>query len=1480
MNNGILNIFHPLIQNWFKEKIGYPTNVQIKSWEAISDKKHVLITSPTGSGKTFAAFLWAINQLASGIWETGKTSVLYISPLKALNNDIQKNLLGPLKELEEYFKSNNKTFPKINVLTRSGDTSSNDRRRMIQHPPEILITTPESLNIILTSKYSKKNLSFINTVIMDEIHAVIGNKRGVHLITAVDRLILQCGEFQRIAISATVKPVEKIADFIGGYKKIDNIIDSYYEKRKVEIINSENLKEYKLKVCSSNQDYTEDNIIERSYLDLLVDKFINIIKKESPVLFFANSRRQVEKIARFINEKLKENIAYSHHGSLSKEIRIAVEEKFKEGELKALVATNSLELGIDIGELNKVVLIQTPSSVSSAIQRIGRSGHKIDKISKGDLYPIYGRDFIDGAVIANLIINHAIEEIHLIDSPLDVLSQIILSMCTVEEWDIDKLYNFLKTSYPYRNLDRREYDLVIEMLAGRYADSKIRELKNRVSIDKLDNKIKAKEEVPFLIYTSGGTIPDRGYYDLRLQDSRSKIGELDEEFVWERHVGETFAFGNQLWKIQKITHNDVEVVPSDDRLNIIVFWKGEELDRDFHFSRKILEFLEKADKNIANSSFKNVLITDYFMETKSAEKLIDLKLQKEHTNSSLPHRHLMLIEHCEDNEITHDCKQVILHTLWGNKINRPYSYALAGAWEEKYKYPLQVFSNNDCIIINLPHDFKTDDILKMVTSDNFEKLLRIKLESTGFFGAKFRENAGRAILLPKPNFKKRMPLWFTRLRSKKLFEAVSYYEDFPILIETWRTCLQDEFDIENLKLLLDEIKTGEIKLLKVVTRKPSPFVNSLIWRQTNQYMYEDDTPRSTKKSNLMEELINRLIYSANLRPHISPDIIKELNNKLKRTSPGYSPGSSQDLLDWIKERLLIKEDEWVDLLESIKKDHGIEKNELYKHLNEKIVWIKLSNSKYYFISSIETLPLIMKAFRINISDVIISPIEEDDYLKNIVNKHIEKIFKKEIKNEYNFYDFLYQWLSYYCPVKKSELMNILGLNDNFLNENINYLVEKQYIIVDKISDENKVLEVCDIKNLEILLRLARKRREPVFKALNITSLQVFLAYYQGIVHKGNNIEDLQNRIEQLFGLPVRAGAWEEFIFPDRLDPYFINWLDTLMQSSSLLWFGHGKMKICFSFMEDLELFIDQKKETENILMIPNIHGKYSFFDLINFTGFKTSELIKKLWDYTWQGLISNDSFVTIRQGILNNFISDNIENNYENNRRLGFNRWKSTRPVSGNWFVINNNYDTDVLEYEEIIKDRIRQLFKRYGILFRELLVNELPVLQWKNIFKTLRLMELSGEILTGHFFEGINGLQFITYEALRFLQDGLDEDCIYWINAADPASMCGINLEELKKILPARINTTYLVFHGCKLVLLLKKNCKEIEIKVNPNNEYLQKYFSIFNKLLTRQFNPIKKITIQIINNKSFNASEYIDDFKKYGFNMTYKGLELWKKY
>ena len=1505
LNPSVLTQFHPLVARWFEERVGQPTEVQQQAWPRIAAREHLLITAPTGTGKTLAAFLSALNQIIVGRWPTGQTNVLYVSPLRALNTDIQRNLIGPLNELRQIFEGAKEDFPEIHVSTRSGDTPQSDRRQMLRHPPEILITTPESLNLLLSSQGGRSILTHLSLVILDEIHAVHHTKRGVYLMTAVDRLVRLSGEFQRVALSATIRPPERTAEFVGGFQLAGERGDPRYVPRPVSIVSSNARKQYDLRVRFVRD--SGEQGASASVWDPLVEELKKIIAKNRSTLIFVNSRRLCEMLTLMINRNEEEPLAYAHHGSLSLEIRSEVERRLKAGALRAIVATHSLELGIDIGALDEVVLIQSPFSISSAVQRVGRSGHRVNQVSRGILFPTHPKDLLEAAALAPAILHHDIESSRPILCPLDVLAQVIVSMVGVETWEIDPLYANLKATYPYRHLSREQFDLVLNMLTGRYSGSRIRELKPLVSVDGLDHTVSARRGALQILYLSGGVIPDRGYFHLRHQETHARIGELDEEFVWEASVGDTFTLGAQNWKIHRMTHNDVFVLPGNPNAAGAPFWKAEENDRDFHFSERIGQFLEETDGRLEDPEFAEYLRKRNHMDPEAAIGLIDfLKKQKEATGCPLPHRHHLVVECVAAGP--GGTPQAVLHTMWGGRINRPLAMALDAAWQARFGYRLELYVSNDCIIFQLPHEIAGEELLSLVEGARVESLLRSRLEGSGFFGARFRECAGRALLLPRSKFNERMPLWLSRLRSQKLLEAVLNYGDFPILLETWRACIQDEFDLESLKRVLMELESGSISWTEVHTALPSPFAKSDGWRQVNQYMYMDDQPRSDRVSKLRGSLLREVVFTPGLRPAVARSLIEQFELKRKRLSPGYSPQTSRELVDWVMERLAIPKGEWKDLLEALQKDHGADPNS-FTDLEDKLVQFHPPDSREPLIVAREMLPRMVRVFygpgkSARIQSLSGVPLPKEGC----------RAPGGEGEDGEGLDDLIGQWLQFYGPVTVEFIRATLGIETERLQLIIEDLIDSQRVVQGQLVAGGEPNEVCDSENFEMLLRRVKIEAAPSFEPLGIEWLPLFLADHQGMTKPPDGIagiDGLRRCVEQLLCYPAEAGIWESEIFPARLHPYDPSWLDTLMQEGELLWVGSEGHRVTFCFESELDLLQEESGETGltsdekhpvrlisqpgaglSFDLFPDAAGCYDFSTLLCLSKGESAELPKKLWGEVWKGKVTNDTFISLRRALMNRFrIPERISE--KSRRPLG--RESRLRRVSlaerkegsfnqfypGNWRPVPRlELPDDLLEIEELKKDRARLLLDRYGILFRELLQREWPTLRWSSVFRALRIMELSGEVMAGLFFRGIPGPQFISHRAFRRLQQKLPEDVIYWINAADPASLCGIQLDSIRGVLPARVATTHLVYRGNRLMVVSKRNGKDLTFNVAPDDPSLPEYMTSLRHLLTRKFQPTKRVSIETINGERATDSHYLPALRTFSdIAVDYKNVTLYRK-
>lgn len=1523
-----LHHFHPLVREWFSSRYGKPTDPQERAWPLIASGRNVLITAPTGTGKTYAAFLFALNELIEGRWPGGTTRVLYVSPLKALNTDVRQNLLAPLSELAAFFREKGKELPQIAVATRSGDTPQSERRRMARRPPEILITTPESLNLILASPRSREMLAGLKTVILDEVHAIVGTKRGTHLITAVERLVPVAGELQRIALSATVKPLEDTAAFVGGYAARQSGEEWIYEKRAVEIVRSAVRKEALLAVRSVGPEeepregsrHDGETVWERMSRSLS-----EIIAERRSTLVFVNSRQLAERLAHLLNAGQGELIAYAHHGSLSRELRSVVEKRLKEGDLRAIVATSSLELGIDIGELDEVLLVDTPPSISQTVQRLGRAGHGVGEVARGVLFASNGPNLVRGVVAAKLAEAQNIEEVHPIVCPLDVLAQVIVSMVGVEPWKLSDLYAMLRTSYPFHTLSRRQFDLVIEMLEGRYADSRVRELKARVSIDRQTDVVRGREGVLYLLYSGGGTIPDRGYFGLHVQGSDAKVGELDEEFVWERKVGDTFSLGTQRWKITGIDHQRVRVVPWSGPLNAAPFWRAEGLNRDFHFSEEVALALERWEGRIGKPGFVEELMRSYRIDEEGASRLEGfLRRQAEASGRGLPHRHRILVEHTAAQG---GLRQIIIHTIWGGKVNHPFSLALSAllrrTWGEH-----DIVADNDCIAITLAHEEAPRDgaelgssggfaaayggalhdaegpdvagVLRELAEADLEELLRQELEGSGFFGARFRENAGRALLLPRPRGRQRVPLWVTRLRAKKLLDRVRRYPDFPIVAETWRSCIRDEMDLAALEMLLLEIRTGAISIEECHTLAPSPFAAGSMWLATGGYMYADDTPGGALSggTSLSGELLSDMVFSRELRIAFDPDLIRRFQEKLQRSARGYTPRSVGELSDWLKERLVVPLEEWEGLLSGMSRDWGLDPARVREEVAPRVR--ESSAGGGLFI-----------------------PVDYAERVERALAGETEALEKT-----------LPQWLQFYGPLPVSFVKRLFGAGERTLEELLDSLEEERTIVRDFLIEGLGEIALCDAENLERLLLFRRREETPPFVARPLAELPLFLARWQGLGGQEGSPDELAGRLEGLFGYPAQAELWESEILPARLAGYRRHWLDSLLAESELEWFGCGKRRISFRLASDAELYVAAAGTGADGAADPaepgfaaaaaaatavpaapgsapagaagklsalfaDPHARYSFWDLHARSGLPTDHFAELLWQEVWRGGLLCDSFEVVRRGAQSGFKVDpaavralplaarareaaaggglGARKGGRPSRR-DFDRWKSTRPLMGTWYLPPERPERDLLDEGESAKERVRLLLERYGILFRELLVRELPSFRWPSLFRSMRLMELAGELLSGQFFEGIPGLQFISHAAFSLLAAGLAGETLFWVNALDPASLCGVDLPT-KRELPSRLPSNRVVYRGTEVAVVSRQGGRELEIRVSPDHPALSSCLAFLPSLLARDADPPKAMKVESINGKPVRTSPYRHALIALGFQEDFKAYTLWAR-
>jgi len=1447
-------LFHPQVVSWFAECVGEPTAVQRLAWPEVAAGHHVLVTAPTGSGKTLAAFLWALDRLLTGQWDGGRVRVLYVSPLRALNTDVQRNLLVPLVELDAAFRAAGAPAQPVRVATRSGDTPQEERQRLHRRPPEILITTPESLNILLTSRRGRVLLGGVELAILDEIHAVVGSKRGVHLITAIERLSSLAGEVQRLALSATVRPAERVARWLGGLAA--GVGGEPASPRRVVVVDPHERPRLELRVQFPGAAIEGEGERPADVWAAVVAALGPSVRGNRSTLVFANSRRVVEKLTRLVNEAHGEGVVWSHHGSLAREVRAVVEERLKAGELRAIVATSSLELGIDIGALDEVILVQTPPSVTSAVQRIGRAGHRVGGTSRARFVPLVATDLVRAAVMARAVLDGEIEPVEPRSGGLDVLAQVIVSTVCGQSWRLDDLFNLVRRCDPYRTLPRRAFDLVVEMLAGRYSDHRLRELRPLVDVDRIDGTVRARPGAERTVYLAGGTIPDRGYFHLRVADSGALLGELDEEFVWERSVGDTFTLGVQAWRVESVTHNDVFVRPAGSRAALAPFWRAEERDRPFGLSEAIGSFLERAEAALDGEAFRLALEREYCLDRDAAAALIDLlQRQRAALGGRLPHRHRLVVERVVDPQGRGEGEQLVLHTLWGGRVNRPLALALAAAHERHRGAPLEVQHDDDCVLVSAAAPVDVAELMRAVAADGVEALVRSRLASSGFFGARFREAAACSLLLPREGFHRRTPLWLSRQRAKELLERTASLDDFPLVVEAWRTCLEDAFDLPALQRVLDDIVAGRIVISTVTTDVASPFAAHAVWKRTNELMYEDDVPGGPP-GRARNDLLRELVFSSRLRPRLPRVAVTALEGKLQRLVPGYAPATPRDLLAWVIERVVIPVAEWQDLLAACRRDHALAEESIATAVGAKLATLTFAGERGpALVCAVEAIPRLERVLGVAFEVAAIA----DGVRPSRPPRRPSPVSVADVADPLT--DLVAETVRFYGPIDPSFPATLLRLEDERWRQVLEELVASQRVVVDELVAGETGLQLCDSDNLERLLRSVRAAARPAFAPVALELLPAFLARWQQLATPASGPDDIAAALERLLAHPLPAESWEETILPARLEPYDPAWLDAVLARGSLEWGGCGRRRLTFrpAAGGDLVPLSDGHGTIAEraVALFPHGSGRFTLEELARHVGLPTAEVTRTLWELVWAGQVASDGFTVVREGIASAF-TPAVPSASGPTSRLRFQRWQHSRPFAGRWYLADAPTPGDPLEEEELARERVRVLLGRYGVLFRELLTGELPPFRWGALFRSLRLMELSGEVLAGQFFAGVRGVQFAAPDAVRLLREGLPGAGVVWMSAIDPASPCGLGLEDVARRLPRRVAGSTLALEGTRLVALSERRGAALELFVAPDHRTLGDILRALTVQLERRVRPERSLTVTTINGEAAAASPY----------------------
>ncbi|MBM3660620.1 MAG: DEAD/DEAH box helicase, partial [Actinobacteria bacterium] len=1145
----MLTRFSPAVRAWFAASFAAPTEVQSAGWDAIAAGDHALLLAPTGSGKTLAAFLWAVDDLTrEPPSPEARCRVLYVSPLKALAVDVERNLRSPLVGIGHAADRLGVPVRIPTVAIRTGDTPNDERRRIQRTPPDILITTPESLYLMLTSR-AREVLRDVETVIVDEIHAVAGTKRGAHLALSLERLEeLTARPPQRIGLSATQRPLDEIARFLGG-RGAEGF-------RPVTIVDTGTTKELDLEVVvpvddlrdmgtvpEVQVDHTGPLPVAQSIWTHVQPALLDLVRAHRSTLIFVNARRLAERLAAQLNELAGEELVKAHHGSIAREQRLSIEDALKRGELRALVATSSLELGIDMGAVDLVVQVESPGSVARGLQRIGRAGHHVGMPSRGRIFPKYRGDLLEAAAVVPRMEAGLVEETHYLRNPLDVLAQQVVAACALDEWDVDALAAMVRRTAAFADLSDDAFHAVLDLLAGRYPSDEFAGLRPRLVWDRAAGTVRARDGAGRVAITNGGTIPDRGLFGVFLPDG-VRVGELDEEMVYESRPGDTFTLGASTWRIQEITHARVVVVPAPGEPARMPFWHGDKPGRPAELGRAIGATVRDLVHRDADDALAH-LATTHHLDARAAQNLLTYLDDQRVATGVVPDDRTVVVERFPD-EIG-DWRICIL-TPFGARVHAPWAMAIEERLAERLDLDVDILWSDDGIALRLPEaveDLPLDELL--VDPAEVEELVVARLPATALFAARFREASARALLLPRRRPGERTPLWQQRKKAADLLQVAGRYPDFPMLLETTRECLRDVFDLPALREVLQGLHDRRIRAVSVDTPKASPFAQSLLFGWIATYMYEGDAPLAERRAvalALDRDLLRELLGSDELRELIDAEALAALELELQWLAPdGRRVRSADDLHDLLRDVGDLRDDEIVARAE-------VDAGPLLAQLLDQHRAIRIRVAGEARVAAAED----AARFR--------------DALGAATPRGLPGAFLESVADP--MADLVARYARTHGPFRVVEAAARLGVPVDPVRRALDRLEAFGRVVVGEFRPDGLEREWCDAEVLRRLRRrsLARLRKE--VEPVDHETFARFLPAWQGVGESRRGTDALLDAIGQLQGAAVPASVLESDVLAARVAGYRPSDLDELLTAGEVVWIGaggigahDGRVVLCF-----------------------------------------------------------------------------------------------------------------------------------------------------------------------------------------------------------------------------------------------------------------------------------------------------------------------------
>ncbi|GID09234.1 DEAD/DEAH box helicase [Actinocatenispora rupis] len=1431
--------FGPATRAWFGGAFAGPTAAQAGAWASIRTGTNTLVVAPTGSGKTLAAFLWSLDRIAAepAPDPARRCRVLYVSPLKALAVDIERNLRAPLAGIGQAAQRLGAERPDITVGMRTGDTPAAERRGFARRPPDILITTPESLFLLLTSA-ARESLRGVETVIVDEVHAVCATKRGAHLALSLERLdeLLE-RPAQRIGLSATIRPVEETARFLAGSRPVA-VVAPPAEKTvelsvQVPVEDMTALDELPAEDPDESYDPAAAPTRRPSIWPAVESRVLDLILAHRSTIVFANSRRLAERLCARLNELHAERlaggplpdpakvpspgrdasresgpsfvfpaeaiaesgvaagaeavIARAHHGSVSREERKHIEEELKSGRLPAVVATSSLELGIDMGAVDLVVQVEAPPSVASGLQRVGRAGHQVGAPSVGVVFPKHRGDLAPCTVVATRMRAGAIEELHYPRNPLDVLAQQIVAMVALDDWSVPELATLVRRAAPFAELPASALSGVLDMLAGRYPSQAFAELRPRLVWDRTADRISGRPGAQRLAVISGGTIPDRGLFGVYLAgaEKAARVGELDEEMVYESRVGDVFLLGSTSWRIEDITPDRVLVSPAPGAAARMPFWKGDTVGRPAELGKAIgglLRGLSRADDEQAGARLRDAGLDDW-----ATGNLLRYVAEQRESARHVPDDRTVLVERFRDE--LGDWRLVV-HSVFGQRVNAPWALAIAARLRERYGLDAQAQPADDGIVVRLPDtaDEPPGADLVAFDPDELDELVRTTVGTSALFAARFRECAARALLLPRRDPRRRTPLWQQRQRAAQLLDVARDFADFPITLEAARECLRDVFDLPALTDLMRSVASRSVRLVEVETPRPSPFARSLLFGYVGAFLYEGDAPLAERRAAALEldpTLLAELLGAAELRELLDPAVVAETERRLQWLSADRRARDAEDA---------------AEILRLVGDLSTVEASERGMDVDWLTELVAARRAIVVRIAGTDRFLAIEDAGRVR------------DALGVALPVGVPEAFTEPVADPLG--DLLVRYARSHGPFHAATCAARFGLGVAVVEEGLRRLAASGRLVTGEFTPGGTGTEWCDAEVLRILRRrsLAALRKE--IEPSPPRALAAFLPRWQHVGEGARGVDAVAGAIEQLAGVALPASALERLVLPARVADYTPAYLDQLCASGEVVWAGAGALPssdgyVALAFADTAELVLPPPEPglAEGVLpaaLLDALDGGQALFfrDLADRVGtalgapVTDEELTGALWDLVWAGHLSNDTLAPLR-ALLSGGGAHRSRPAPSRSRyrrpaplRRGALPTRAGPPIAaGRWYRLPDR-DPDPTRRAAA---RAEALLERHGVLTRGAVVAEQVPGGFAGVYPVLAALEERGAARRGYFVESLGAAQFAVpgaVDRLRALADrSSDVDSVGWgrrperpvdplvLAATDPANPYGAAL-------------------------------------------------------------------------------------------------------